>query len=195
MKPPADSWPRGLVAGALLAVVLILPVFVLMLFDAAAGTPRVFPDASGRFALFQRPVQKRAEGEFFGGKLGVEAVLSQRFAILPRHSPPTAREAADRWADRQPPETARATMLRLELENRSAETLEVEIVRVDSALGAFTRDPDRVILAPHQTATIDSLVTAQKICSGGIPLAVALKNASSVETRKLVLNNLTIAKN
>lgn len=161
-----------------------------------AGTPRVFPDANGRFALFQRPIQKRAAGEFFGGKLAVEAVLSQRFAILPR--PGKVPPVPDRHAllpEEQPPEVARFTLLRLELENLSAENLEVEIVRVASALGKFNGEPAHVILAPHQTAGIDSLVAEQKITSGGIPLAIELRHATGVETQRLVLNNLVLARN
>ncbi len=47
-------WPRGWLAGALWAVCQIVPVFVVIMFDAAAGATRMQPDGNGRFTLFRR---------------------------------------------------------------------------------------------------------------------------------------------
>ncbi len=195
MKESTTSfWPRGLLAGALLAAFLIIPVFVVMMFDAAAGTARTSSDAAARFAMFQRPLQLRASSEFFEGRLAVSAVLSQRFAPLPSGDGVKATgERRDLLAAGAPSEPARSNMLRLRLENRSEENIEVEIVRVDSALGNFVARPDRLMLAPNQSANIDSLVTAQKITASSIPVAVALRLAGNVETKKLVLNDRTLA--
>ena len=188
-------WPRGLLAGALLAACLIIPVFVVMRFDAAAGTSRLQPDANGRFTLFQRPMQLQAHGAFFSGRISLHAMLAQRFALLPAGdlTESGGRPADSGSAASPPPEVARASLLRLRLENRSAENLEGEIVRVDSMLGEIVARPDRLMLAPHQTANIDSLVAAQKISTGSIPVSVGLRLAGHVETRNLVLNDHVLA--
>ena len=195
MKESTSSfWPRGLLPGALLAACLIIPVFVVMMFDAAAGTAQVSSDAAARFAMFQRPLQLRASGDFFEGRLAVSAVLSQRFAPLPAGNGMTATgERRDLLAAGAPSGAARSNMLRLRLENRCGKNLEVEIVRVDSALGDFVARPDRLMLAPNQSANVDSLVAGRKITANSIPVAVALRLAGNVETRKLVLNDRTLA--
>ena len=188
MKESTTSfWPRGLLAGALLAAFLIIPAFIVILFDAATGTARQAADNQGRFAMFQRPVQLRANSAFFDGRLAVQAVFSQRFAPLVSDGP------RDLLASGSRPEMARSNQLRLRLENRSAENIEVEIVRVDSALGDFVARPDRLMLAPNQTANIDSPVSEKKILPGSIPVAVALRLAGNVETRKLVLHDHSLA--
>ena len=193
MKPSSPSWPRGILAGALLAVCLIIPVFMVMLFDSAVGSPAV-SSVSNRFALFQRPVQLQAHGTFFAGKLAVSAVLAQRFALLPRteqgQSPGDRRDLLD---GEPAPEVAGSTVLRLRLENHSTEVLAVDIVRVVSTLGSFAAEPDRVILAPHQSTSIDSIVPDQKIPASSIPVAVALRHDGSVETRRLLLNEHVLA--
>jgi hypothetical protein len=209
LQPPADRsvnlpamkestssfWPRGLLVGALLAAFLIIPVFVVMMFDAAAGTARLSADDAARFAMFQRPLQLRASSDFFEGRLAVQAVLSQRFARLPAGDGVKATgERRDLLAANAPSEPARSNMLRLRLENRSTENIEVEIVRVDSGLGNFVARPDRLMLAPDQSANVDSLVAGQKITANSIPVAIALRLAGNVETRKLVLNDRTLAK-
>ena len=196
MKESTTSfWPRGLLAGALLAACLIIPVFVVMMYDAAAGTARMRPDANGRFTLFQRPMQLRAHGAFFAGRISVSAVLAQRFALLPAGelAEPGARPAGAAFQSSPPPGVARASMLRLRLENRSPENLEVEIVRVDSMLGEIVARPDRLMLAPRQTANIDALVAEQKISAGSIPVSLGLRLAGHVETLRLVLNDRAVA--
>jgi hypothetical protein len=189
-------WPRGLLAGALLATCLIVPAFVVMLFDAAVGATRLHPDANGRFTLFQRPIQLHARGAFFGGRITLQAVLAQRFALLPAADPaePQGRPANAAFEPSPLPEVARSSLLRLQLENVSTENLEVEILRVDSMLGKFVARPDRLMLAPHQTANIDSLVAEQKISTGSIPMKVGLRLAGQVETRSLVLNDHALAR-
>lgn len=200
MKESTTSfWPRGLLAGALLAACLIVPVFVVMMFDAAAGTARMQPDAAGcngRFTLFQRPMQLRAHSAFFAGRISVSAVHAQRFALLPSSdaTEPGERPAGTAFQASPPPEVARASMLRLRLENRSPENLEVEIVRVESMLGEIVARPGRLMLAPHQTANIDALVAEQKISAGSIPVSVGLRLAGHLETRNLVLNDHALAK-
>ena len=197
MQQPPPFWPRGLLAGALLAVFLVTPVFVLMVSDATAETARRYPDINGRMALFQLPLQLRAQGAFFDGKLSMQAVLAQRFTPSPRNHPTPPMDAPlDDYAG-QSPESARSIELRLRLENHSAENLAVEIVRVESVLGDVVTQPDRLLLAPHQTASISAPVAEQRVPAGSIPVDVALRLAGKVETRHLQLNDryLTQARN
>jgi hypothetical protein len=186
-------WPRGLLVGALLAAFLIIPAFVVMMFDAAAGTSRSSGEP-GRFALFQRPLQLRGSDVFFDGRLAVQAAVLQRFAPLSSgDAEKSAGRPRDLLAGGQPAAQARTTLLRLRLENRSDQNIEVEIVRVDSGLGDFTGRPDRLMLAPNQIASIESPVSGQKVTAHSLPVDVALRLAGNVETRKLVLNDRSLA--
>ena len=49
MKLSQPFWPRGLLAGALLAAFLIIPAFVVMMFDAAPRTARISSPAKAQF--------------------------------------------------------------------------------------------------------------------------------------------------
>ena len=189
MKQPSPFWPPGLLAGVLLAVLLVTPVFILMISDATAETARRYPDVNGRLALFQLPAQLRAHGAFFGGKLSMQAVLAQRFAPLSGND---RSQAVDDLGDDdagQSPESTHTTVLRLRLENHSAETLAVEIVRFDSVLGAEFSHPGCLMLAPHQSTSINAPVAEQKVPAGSIPVEVALRLAGKVEIRQLQLND------
>ncbi len=195
MKESTSSfWPRGLPAGALLAALLIVPAFVVMMFDATAGTAR--HGAPGRLAMFARAVPLRANSAFFDGRLAVQAVLSQRFAAVPlaKRVVQLTHERRDLAAASQAPEIAPAGLLRLRLENRSDQDIEVEIVRVDSALGDLVGRPDRLMLAPNEAASIDSPVPGDKITANSVPMAVALRLGGSLETKNLVLNERTLAR-
>lgn len=183
----APYWPRGLLAGALLAVCLIVPAFVVMMADSGAGATRLASDAPSRMPMFPRPLQLRANSAFFAGRLEVQAVLAQRLAPPPRDAQwPTAGPGAPRDLNRD-------SQLRLRLENRSDQNLEIEIVRVDSGLSDFVARPGRLMLAPNQVATVDSPVPSRKITANSIPVAVALRLSGSLETQQLVLNDRTLA--
>ncbi|MEO6876116.1 MAG: hypothetical protein ABI222_14960 [Opitutaceae bacterium] len=194
MQPSTPFWPRGLLVGALLAIILIIPIFVVMLFDSAASTARTAPDARNRFGMFPRPVQMRASSDFFDGKLAVQAVLSQRFgASLQPDAARSPVEPRGNLAGEAPVRLTRSAQLRLRLENHSAQNLEIEIVRVASGLGDFFGQPDHVILAPHQTASIDSPVAEQKIIAHSIPVTIALRLDDNVQTQRLDLNDRFVA--
>lgn len=193
MKESSSSfWPPGLPAGAFLATLLIVPAFVVMMFDASAGAAR--RDAPGRFAFFHRPLQLRGSSDFFAGRVVVQAMWSQRFAPLPPgDSAKSTGERRDLVAANERPATARSSLLRLRLENRSDQNLEVEIIRVDSALGNFIPRPDQLMLAPGQVANIDSPVTGRKFTADSMPVAVALRLGGTLETKNLILNDHTLA--
>ena len=197
MQQPPPFWPRGLLAGALLAVFLVTPVFVLMVSDATAETARRYPEINGRMALFQLPLQLRAHGAFFDGKLSMLAVLAQRFTSSSGNHPLPPMDAQLDDYTGQSPESTHSIVLRLRLENRSTENLAVEIVRVESVLGDVVNHPGRLMLAPHQTASISAPVAEQRVPAGSIPVEVALRLAGKVETRQLQLNDryLTQARN
>ena len=60
-------------------------------------------------------------------------------------------------------------------------------------LGEIVARPDRLMLAPRQTANIDALVAEQKISAGSIPVSLGLRLAGHVETLRLVLNDRAVA--
>jgi len=194
MEQPITMWPRGALLGAVLAGLLLVPVFVVMLFDSAVGSSSLGPTGAPHFALFQRPVKMQAHSAFFAGKIAVQAVLSQRFAPLPgpSHNPPADGRRNPAAEDPAPP-LARSTMMQLRLENLSTENMTIDIVSVISPWGAIRGEPHRLILAPHQSSSVDAPVPEQKITTASVPLAVALRVDGSMETQKLLLNERMLA--
>jgi len=194
MEQPITTWPRGALLGAMLAGLLLVPVFVVMLFDAAAGSSGPSPSGAPHFALFQRPVRMQAHSAFFAGKIAVQAVLSQRFAPLPGPSQNPSVEVRRNLAAEEPaPPLARSTLIQLRLENLSMENMTIDVVSVISPWGAIRSEPRRLILAPHQSSSVDAPVPDQKLTAASVPLAVALRVDGTMETQKLLLNEHMLA--
>ena len=179
MEQPFTLWPRGVLAGALLAGVLAVPVFVIMGFDCiAAGAP---PDSapSGSLATAARPLRMQAHSAFFAGTLAVRASFEQR---------PGAGTRSRQTGPKEP-----SSLLRLRLENRSSGNMAVDIVSVDAPWGSIASEPRRLILAPHQSSTVDAPAPGRQLAGGSLAMAVALQVDGQVETRRLLLSEPILA--
>jgi hypothetical protein len=64
---------------------------------------------------------------------------------------------------------------RLKLENRSKETVEIEILEVNSDLGNFAVRPAKISIAPGQTAEPDPMISQLGVTSDEIPVKVTLR--------------------
>lgn len=77
--------------------------------------------------------------------------------------------------------------LRLRLTNKSKETIEVTFVLCKSELGDFAVRPEKLALAPDQTAEPDSMTSRLGLPSDELVLRVSLKVNGKVEQKDLVL--------
>jgi hypothetical protein len=77
--------------------------------------------------------------------------------------------------------------LRLRLTNHSNETVEVTFVLCKSELGDFAVRPEKLSLAPEQSAEPDPMTSRLGLTSGELVLSVGLRVAGKVEQKILVL--------
>lgn len=77
--------------------------------------------------------------------------------------------------------------LRLRLTNRSTETIEVTFVLCKSELGDFAVRPEKLALAPEQTAEPDPMTSRLGIPSDELILRVSLRIEGKTEQKDLVL--------
>lgn len=77
--------------------------------------------------------------------------------------------------------------LRLRLTNKSKETVEVTFVLCKSELGDFAVRPEKLALAPEQTAEPDPMTSRLGIPSDELFLRVSLRIGGKTEQKDLVL--------
>lgn len=82
--------------------------------------------------------------------------------------------------------------IRLKLENRGAEPVEVDLLEVNSDLGNFAVRPTKLTLAPGQTGETEPMVSQLGVTSDEIPMKVALRTAGKKETQVIPVKSLFI---
>jgi hypothetical protein len=80
--------------------------------------------------------------------------------------------------------------IRLKIENRSGEPLEVDLLEVNSDLGNFAVRPTKLTLAPAQTGETDPMVSQLGVTSDEIPMKVALRIAGKKELQVIPVKSL-----
>lgn len=80
--------------------------------------------------------------------------------------------------------------LRVLLENRGTEPMEVEVTEVNSDLGNFAVRPPKLTIAPGQTGTLDPMVSQLGVMSDEIPLKLAVRVGGKKENQVLVVKNV-----
>jgi len=80
-----------------------------------------------------------------------------------------------------------AVQLHLTLTNRSPQPLEIEVLAFDSLLGNFVVTPEKLPLAPDQTASFDPMTSRLGIPQGDLPLKVRLRSGEKSEEQTLTL--------
>ena len=84
--------------------------------------------------------------------------------------------------------------LHLRLTNKSKETLDVTFVLCKSELGDFAVRPEKLALAPDQTAEPDAMTSRLGLTSDELVLRVSLKTGGVVEAKDLVLKAVAVGK-
>lgn len=83
--------------------------------------------------------------------------------------------------------TSPAITLRVRLENKGQTDLTVTIRDVDSVLGNFVPQPEKVSLKPGQSAELDPMTSRLGVVAATIPLTLSFRIGEKTETQKLVL--------
>lgn len=78
-----------------------------------------------------------------------------------------------------------ALTLRVRLENRSAQPIEVMIHDVASDLGSFAVRPERLLLSPGEGSEVDPMVSQLGVVAADIPVTITLRTAATTETQVL----------
>jgi hypothetical protein len=95
---------------------------------------------------------------------------------------------APRSLSRMPP-----AMLRLRLENTTAAAVVVEVREINSELGNFAVRPDKLTLAPGESAAPDPMQSLLGLDTFALPVTVTLRLAGKTETKVLTLHQVTPA--
>jgi hypothetical protein len=194
--------PRSLAhlpAGLLLAMALA----------GCSGPSRPAPSLASLSA--PRPVAMKGEGRFFDGQVTATLVISRGFergmggrgereqldkdetaqVYLPEPEDKDYAESMGKIMALQvrgspvPPIT-----MRLILANQTKQTLEVEIVELNSDLGNFAVQPDHLTLAPEKSAEPYAMNSQLGAAGGEIPVKLALRYAGKTESLVIPVKSL-----
>lgn len=140
---------------------------------------RVVDDPSGRTS---RPIENRFGGMSRGdgdgdrggrhGERREEGGMGSRFGG----------EGMARLGSNAPPIT-----LRVRLKNQGKTHLQVTIRDVNSVLGNFVPQPEKVLLAPGQSADLDPMISRLGVVAAEIPLTLSFRVGDKTETQQLNL--------
>jgi hypothetical protein len=83
--------------------------------------------------------------------------------------------------------------LRVQLENRGMEPMEVEVSEVSSDLGNFAPRPAGLSIPPGTTATLDPMISQLGVTSDNIPLKLTVRTGGKSETQILAIQNIISA--
>ena len=79
--------------------------------------------------------------------------------------------------------------LRVLLENRGTEPMDVEVTEVNSDLGNFAVRPQKLTLAPGEKGTLEPMVSQLGVTSQEIPLKLAVRVAGKKESQVVTVKN------
>lgn len=186
MQEPRLRLPRGVLAGAILALCMIVPLMAAIALDAGFGRHRQALEAA---ACDRTKVAASAGAttEFFDGKVAVHVYLlhpQENASVLDSAGVRAHPDRGDTLGE-QPP--AVRGDLHVQLENRSAEPIAVELAEVTSNIGDVSAGPQRLKLAPGQTMDTGTVVTRHVASAIQIPVKITMRLSAREETRALVL--------
>ncbi len=83
--------------------------------------------------------------------------------------------------------------LRVQIENRGTEPVEVEVTDVNSELGNFAVRPSKLTIAPGEKGTLDPMVSQLGVTSDEIPVKIAVRMAGKKDTQTIAVKNIIMA--
>jgi hypothetical protein len=81
-------------------------------------------------------------------------------------------------------------MLRLHLTNTTAGTVVVEVREVNSELGNFAVRPDKLTMAPGESAAPDPMQSLLGLDTYSLPVTITLRTGGQTETKVLTLRQV-----
>lgn len=142
------------------------------------GGPRLTPGERRRRSAADDPYGDNGF-DFFGGGDSEEA---QKAAVEEYVRQAKARRAA---GSPMPPVT-----LRVLLENRGTEPIEVEVTEVNSDLGNFAVRPPKLTLAPGEKSALEPMVSQLGVTNDEIPLKLAVRSGGKKESQVVTVRNI-----
>jgi hypothetical protein len=167
-KPKADSFDAAVAAGE-------RPV-------AMTGNSLFFGSQLSATVTISRGVGRGGMGSRKGHKNGSEPAEGER---LDADSYAAYIQARGALGSPLPPIT-----IHLKLENRSGQVVLVDVLEMNSDLGNFAVDPERLSLAPNQTAEPNPMISQLGVTSDEIPVKVTLRMAGRNETHTIAVKSL-----
>lgn len=82
--------------------------------------------------------------------------------------------------------------LRVKLENKGTEPIEIEVTEVNSELGNFAVRPPKLTIAPGQVGELDPMISQLGVTSDEIPLKVTVRTGAKRETQVIAIKNLIL---
>jgi hypothetical protein len=83
--------------------------------------------------------------------------------------------------------------LRVQIENRGTEPVEIEVTDVNSELGNFAVRPSKLTIAPGEKGTLDPMVSQLGVTSDEIPVKIAVRLAGKKDTQVIAVKNIIMA--
>jgi hypothetical protein len=82
--------------------------------------------------------------------------------------------------------------LRVKLENKGTEPMEVEVTEVNSELGNFAVRPPKLTIAPGQTGELDPMISQLGVTNDEIPLKLAIRTGGKRENQVITIKTLIL---
>lgn len=82
--------------------------------------------------------------------------------------------------------------LRVVLENRGTEPMELEVTEVNSELGNFAVRPSKLTIAPGEKGTLDPMVSQLGVTSDEIPLKISVRSGGKKDTQIFEVKNIIL---
>jgi len=82
--------------------------------------------------------------------------------------------------------------LRVKLENRGTEPIEVAVIEVNSDLGNFAVRPPKLTIAPGQVGELDPMISQLGVTADEIPLKLVVRIGNKTETQTILIKSLIL---
>jgi len=164
-------------------------------------------------AIGERPVAMSGASDFFGGQMNVVVTISRGigrgtgggggggsgggrhkgggkaeepdYANLDNDQLMAYVQAKAAVGSPMPPVT-----MHLKVENKTRQTMSVDVLDFESDLGNFAVHPETLSMAPDQVAEPDPMISQLGVTSDEIPVKVILKSGGKTETRTILVKSL-----
>lgn len=164
----------------------------------------------------ERPVAMRGEGSFLNGKVGAIATISRGFErvggtrreddgkrrrkevpddVYFGDSEEDQKKAVEAYIRQVNALRARGSpmppvTLRVMVENKTTEPMQVAVTEVNSSLGNFAVRPPQLTIAPGEQASLQPMISQLGVTSDEIPLKLSVRVGGQQESQTITVKNM-----